>query len=300
MSYHMQRLIVLAFLVLTQCLQAAEPSSFATVMFPVPEGWTRFQSTRPKTVGLMLHGGKTEDEADGMIQLDIGRPAFKTAREFADSIAGKDGTVDPNPLKLGGVEALRVTTPSTDFARPKVAIIAFREEQVFFLAAAAKPGFDVEPALNSIIESWHWLDADSKRLSGDWNIERVEVEGKAVNVPGLPTEFSIHEGRFTLAKDGQPVATMKEMLVAVDLEKKPAHLSLIRGQNEELPCLYEVENDRLMIAMPLIPKDKKKEDPLPRPAGFDTSKEPIMLFVAKKKAPPMPAEPATQPEPKQQ
>lgn len=296
MNARIRGLLVVTLVTLSRLTLAEEPTSFVMVEFPVPEGWKRFQSERPKTVGVMLHGGNTMAEADGMIQLDIGRPVLKTAREFAESIAGQDGSIDKEPVRLAGVEALRVTTPSTDFSRPKLALIAYYEDQVYFLAAAAKPGFDVEPALKSIIEKWRWRDTDNKRLAGEWEIERIEVGGNVVAAKSLPTGFIVNQGRFTLISDGQPVPGMKEMVIVVDREQKPAHLDLVRGMRESLPCLYQLEKNELTLAMPLIPKDKKPEDPLARPKSFDSKQEPIMLFVVKPKTPP--AEPAVKPEPK--
>ena len=131
-------------------------TSFGAFLFEIPIGWTRVQPDREKTAAMILLNGTTWDRADGMLKVDVGKPALATARQTAEALAGKDGRVLPEPVSLDGVEGIRVETTSTDMSRPRFAVVMYRDDKFYLVMAASARGTDVSGAFDQVLKTWRW------------------------------------------------------------------------------------------------------------------------------------------------
>jgi hypothetical protein len=104
---------------------------------------------------MILLNGTAWNNADGMIKVDIGKPALPTAQEMARALAGNDGIV----VTIDGHDAIRVATASSDMSKPQHAIVIYRNDKVYLLMATGVRGTDVTEALDHVIQSWHWSSA---------------------------------------------------------------------------------------------------------------------------------------------
>jgi hypothetical protein len=147
-------------------LQARQPrrpsaekkfESFGDFKFELPTGWSKVQPDRGKTVAMILLNGKTWDKADGMIKIDVGKPAVPTAEAMARSLAGADGQVLRKPVSLDGHDGVRVKTASEDMSRPHHAVVCYKDGKVYLLMAAAVNGKQIDDAFNHVLKTWHWV-----------------------------------------------------------------------------------------------------------------------------------------------
>jgi hypothetical protein len=76
--------------------------------------------------------------------------------------------------------------------------------------------------------------------------------------------------------------TFKNLQLDLGPRKVPRAVDLVRGDKESLPCIYELKDDELKLAMPLVPRDRKPEEPLARPASFDTKDKPVLVLIARR------------------
>ena len=60
-----------------------------------------------------------------------------------------------DPVQVDGTEGIKVETTSKDLSRPKFAVVVFRDEKVYLIMAAQKPGTDVSQAFDEVVKS-HW------------------------------------------------------------------------------------------------------------------------------------------------
>ena len=127
------------------------------------------------------------------------------------------------------------------------------------------------------------IDSDAPLLEGTWNVASIEAGGRKMEAAGgAPEKAVIKDGKVTFFSQGKEMSTFKNLKLQVDAKKKPKALDLVRNANETLPCIYELTQDEWKIAMPLVPKDKKPDELLPRPESFDTSNQPVMVLTAKR------------------
>ena len=142
------------------------PSSIATTpkreqfgefSFEVPTGWSRNTPDRSKTKSLILLGGTRWTNSKGMIKVDVGSPAFPTVRETAKRFAQSlNGQVLPDAIDLDGERGVKVTSSSTNMAKPREVIIVYRNGKVYLLMAAAGEGVEVSNALEHVRSTWKW------------------------------------------------------------------------------------------------------------------------------------------------
>jgi hypothetical protein len=112
---------------------------------------------RGKTAAMIRLNGTGWQDADGLIKVDVGRPVGPPD-ELAKTLAGRDGKIDAEPVSVGGVDGVKVETPSRDMSRPRFAIIVERGGQAYLILAAQKAGADVAPALDAVVASWRWTE----------------------------------------------------------------------------------------------------------------------------------------------
>jgi uncharacterized protein (TIGR03067 family) len=113
-------------------------------------------------------------------------------------------------------------------------------------------------------------------LEGRWLVQSIDADEDDVELddPWMPDAVEFHDGLFTLYANGETVETMSEMRIRIDESVAPAELDLMRdwqGRSETLPCIIEMDDGNLRIAIPLVLIDKLPTDPLSRPTSFDTS-----------------------------
>jgi hypothetical protein len=134
---------------------AGTPINFGTFEFVIPAKWSRAKPDRAKTAAMLLLNGTAWNNADGMILVDVGKPTA-SARELAQSLAGKDGKIYPDKVAVDGVDGIKVESTSDNLSRPKYAVVVLRDSKVYLIMAAQLPGTNVSEALNQIVKSWKW------------------------------------------------------------------------------------------------------------------------------------------------
>jgi hypothetical protein len=153
-----------AFLTLTalSACQAQAPSDgakartdFGAFEFVIPAKWSRGNPDRAKTAAMLLLNGTAWNNADGMIMVDVGKPAA-SAKELAQSLAGKDGKIYPDKVSVDGVEGIKIESTSDNMSRPKYAVVVIRDSKVYLIMAAQLPRTNVSEALDQIVKSWKW------------------------------------------------------------------------------------------------------------------------------------------------
>jgi len=127
--------------------------------------------------------------------------------------------------------------------------------------------------------------AELAKLEGTWEVVSAEVDGKKMEGAKSGLEkLTIKGGKMTAyATGGKAVPAFKDVELVLDPGKKPSRMDMVRkGKKDVLPCIYELTGDRLQIAMPLIPKERKPGEGLPRPTSFDTEGKAIIVLVARR------------------
>jgi uncharacterized protein (TIGR03067 family) len=125
--------------------------------------------------------------------------------------------------------------------------------------------------------------ADLKALEGTWEVVSIDAGGMKLEPSKAGIEKAVvKDGKVTFFVQGKEVPTFKDLKLQIDAKKKPKTLDLLRGEKEALPCIYEVTGDEWKLAMPLVPKDRKPGEALPRPESFDSKDKPIMVVIAKR------------------
>ena len=87
--------------------------------------------------------------------VDVGKP-IGSAKELAQSLAGKDGKVYPDKVAVDGVDGIKVESTSDNMSRPKYAVVVFRDSKVYLIMAAQLPGTNVSGVLDQVVKSWKW------------------------------------------------------------------------------------------------------------------------------------------------
>jgi uncharacterized protein (TIGR03067 family) len=157
---------------------------------------------------------------------------------------------------------------------------------LFALLAALGFGLACMPASRCAASEPNADESSGSQLDGSWKVESIAV-GRETRDPqsGMPDVLEIASGVFNAKTGGQPIGTFSGLKIAIDSSANPKKLNLMRragDQVETLPCIFELKDGQLKIAMPLVPADKAPEDPLPRPKSFDTNDEPILVLTAKR------------------
>lgn len=157
----------------------------------------------------------------------------------------------------------------------------------FALLAAFVFGLACMPASRCAASEPNADAASGSKLDGSWKVESIAV-GREVRDPqsGMPEMLEIAGGVFNTTTGGEPIRTFSGLKMEIDFSADPKKLNLMRPAGdrvETLPCIFELKDGQLKIAMPLVPADKAPEDPLPRPTSFDTSEEPILVLTASRR-----------------
>jgi uncharacterized protein (TIGR03067 family) len=125
--------------------------------------------------------------------------------------------------------------------------------------------------------------ADLRKLEGTWEVVSFEVGGKKVDPgKGAPEKAVIKDGKATFFAGGKEIPTFRNLKLELDPKKKPKEVNLVRGERERLPCIYEVTEEELKLAMPLVPKERKPGEELSRPESFDSKDKPVVILTAKR------------------
>jgi hypothetical protein len=135
-----------------------EIATFGDFQFEIPAGWKKGKPKGENTQAQIILPGARPNLAFGLIQVDVGGPAFSSDRETAQSFAGADGQVLPHPLSIAGAKGVRAQTPSKDFSRPRHVVVIFRNGKVYLIMAAEADGADVREAFDHILVTWRWID----------------------------------------------------------------------------------------------------------------------------------------------
>jgi hypothetical protein len=137
-------------LVQTRTTPVMEP--FGDFEFSIPEGWIRVKPDRGETKAMILLNGTVWHKADGMLKVDVGKPALPTAKATAQALSSSDGV----SISVDGQDAIKVSTASTDMSKPHHAVVIYRGDKVYLVMAAGLLGTDVSNALDYVIETWNW------------------------------------------------------------------------------------------------------------------------------------------------
>lgn len=136
--------------------KTATPMIFEGFQFEVPEKWARIQPDRNKTVAMLLLSGTESSDDEGMIKVDVGKPTLQNPEEVARSLAGNDGRVLSERVKLDGETGIQVEIPSQDMSRPSHALVVFRDKRLFLLMAGGIKKDEVNNAFKQVIKTWRW------------------------------------------------------------------------------------------------------------------------------------------------
>src|SRR5438105_15748387 len=120
------------------------------------------------------------------------------------------------------------------------------------------------------------------KFEGTWDVVSTEANGMKLPVgQGGPEKAVVKGGVTTFFTNGKAMGTFKDLKLELD-PKKPGAVDFIRGENERLPCLYELTDDQLKLAMPLVPVQPKNEEVLSRPESFETKGKPVIVLTMKR------------------
>jgi hypothetical protein len=135
---------------------ATQRHEFADFSFETAGDWREAQSPKQKTLAFVVLPDGAGTQPRGMIMVDAGKPT-SDVRQTASRLA-PDGRVLPDPVRVGGVEGVRVESPSTDLSRPKVAVVLVRDQRMYLIMAANAGGYDVTPDFDQVLETWKWRE----------------------------------------------------------------------------------------------------------------------------------------------
>ena len=135
----------------------AARQQFGDFSFAIPDGWSRVAPDRTKTKAMILLDGTDWQTAKGMIKVDVGKPAFPTARETAMAFTKRTGgKLWSDKLDFDGEIGTEITTSSTDLSTPCAIVIIYRNQKVYLVMAAAVEGVDSSAALEHMRSTWKW------------------------------------------------------------------------------------------------------------------------------------------------
>lgn len=121
-------------------------------------------------------------------------------------------------------------------------------------------------------------------LNGNWKVDTIEFRGQSQRPqPGMPETIEISDGVFNADSGGTPIKTFSQMRIEINVGAEHNELELVRekdGQVDSLPCIFKLSEEKLQIAMPMIPSNKTPGQVLPRPVSFDTNTAPFMVLTA--------------------
>ncbi len=125
--------------------------------------------------------------------------------------------------------------------------------------------------------------ADLQALEGAWDVTSIVAGGKKLGLTEAPLEKAvIKDGKATFFWQGKEIATFKDLKLQIDAKQKPKTVDLVREGSETLPCIYKIENDEWVLAMPLIPEQRAPGEPLPRPKSFDSKDQLAVVLTAQR------------------
>jgi uncharacterized protein (TIGR03067 family) len=125
--------------------------------------------------------------------------------------------------------------------------------------------------------------ADLAKLEGTWEVTGADVAGKKSDAKAFGVEkLVVKDGKLTLFSGGKELRVYQ---LTLDPAKTPKATDLVRdrdGAKEQLPCIYQLDGDEFKLGMPLVPKDRKPGEALPRPESFETKDKPVLVLTAKR------------------
>lgn len=122
-----------------------------------------------------------------------------------------------------------------------------------------------------------------KKIEGNWDVVEFEFAGKKVDSQaGAPDKASVKNGVIDFSLKGQVIPHFSGLQITIREVEGKRLLNLTRNGNETLPCLYELNEPGLKIAMPLVSTAKKPADSLARPDSFETKDKPVVVMTLKR------------------
>ncbi|MDB5319645.1 MAG: hypothetical protein JWN40_1276 [Phycisphaerales bacterium] len=130
---------------------------FPAFKFEIAGGWRDVPPSSEQTAAMLVLDGESATQPRAMIMVDMGKTTLGL-RETAARLAGPDGRILPDPVRVDAVEGLRVETSSTDTSRPKLAVLLLRGQRMYLIMAAASNGYDVASDFEQVLTSWKWRE----------------------------------------------------------------------------------------------------------------------------------------------
>lgn len=125
-----------------------------------------------------------------------------------------------------------------------------------------------------------------KDFDGTWQVETIEFAGqKSPPQAGAPEVLKISEGTLDTMTGDKPLETFSQLKMLIK-EAEPMQLDLIRGREGDqgtLPCIFKFEEDRVIIAMPMVPVKDGPDIETARPDNFDSATGRFLVLTAVKK-----------------
>ncbi|OAI52217.1 hypothetical protein AYO44_16695 [Planctomycetaceae bacterium SCGC AG-212-F19] len=117
-----------------------------------------------------------------------------------------------------------------------------------------------------------------KALDGGWEVVGIEIGGKKVEVSkGSPDKIVIKGGKITIWAQDKPFAIFEDGKLVLDLKKTPKALDIALPGGPTVPCIYEVKDNDLKLAIPRAPD--RPDERLARPQSFDTQGKAVILLI---------------------
>jgi uncharacterized protein (TIGR03067 family) len=125
--------------------------------------------------------------------------------------------------------------------------------------------------------------AEMQKLEGAWKVVSFEAGGMKVDPgKGAPEKIVIKNGKATFFAGGKEIPHLREVRLDLDPKAKPKAINLVRGENETLPCIYEVTANELKLGMPMAREKGDPGAPAPRPKSFDTKDKPFVVLTTER------------------
>ncbi len=122
-----------------------------------------------------------------------------------------------------------------------------------------------------------------KKFEGNWDVIDFDFAGKKVDSQkGAPDKATVKNGVIDFSLNGQVIPHFSGLQIAIREVEGKRLLNLTRKGNETLPCLYELDEQGLKIAMPLVSQAEKNEARLARPESFETKDKPVVVMKLKR------------------
>ncbi len=129
--------------------------------FEPPQGWQRADPTGENMKAMLVKWNL--GKMLGVMQVSAGKPVLATTRQMAESLAGSDGRILPEPEFVDGVAGVRAESSSADLSRPRFVVAVSHGGQIYLIMVATAPGIDVAADFEHVIKTWRWRLGTNER-----------------------------------------------------------------------------------------------------------------------------------------